>query len=237
MHGQIALWILILLFTFSKFLTAQSSASSTGSITGVFQTPNGHPLHGYLQLAGNAPGPVSRKVLAFATDGSFQFASLPAGIYSICARSTPDQAPSLEEPFLDSCAWPAFAQTVRLKSGQALTGLKVQGQPGVKLHVRINDPLQALVALVNPYAVDPNLELHVRGADQFAHIIPKISSDAAGRDHELVVPHDTYLILRSRSKTLSIADATGKLVAPEQQVFVKSGTLPAQITLQVSKLP
>jgi hypothetical protein len=52
----------------------------------------------------------------------------------------------------------------------------------------------------------------------------------------IVMPHDTYLVLRSKSSTLSIADATGKAVPPEQQVFVKSGALPSIITLQVTKL-
>ena len=63
-----------------------------------------------------------------------------------------------------------------------------------------------------------------------------VGTDAAGRNHAVIVPHDTYLVLRSKSKTLSIADVFGKPVPPEQQVFVKSGTLPAAITLQVAKL-
>jgi hypothetical protein len=61
------------------------------------------------------------------------------------SRITLDQAPSAEEPFLDSCAWPAFAKTIRLKAGQALAGITIQGQPGVKLHVRVNDPTQAQI--------------------------------------------------------------------------------------------
>ena len=77
----------------------------------------------------------------------------------------------------------------------------------------------------------------MRGADQLAHIIPVVSSDAGGRDHVLVIPHDSYLILRVKSKVLSISDLTGKLLPNEQQIFAKSGTLPAKITLQVAKLP
>jgi hypothetical protein len=225
----------ILLFCAPAVLLAQSAAT-IGSIGGVYQAPNGNPLHGTLQLTGNAPGPVSQKVFVSAANGSFQFSGLAAGIYSICSRTTLDQAPSVEEPFLDSCAWPAFAKTIRLKAGQALGGVAIQGQPGVKLHVRVNAPALTLTILPNPNALDPNLELHIRGADQFVHILPAVSTDAAGRNHEIVMPHDTYLILRSKSKTLSIADATGKAVPPEQQVFVKSGTLPAAITLQVAKL-
>jgi len=216
-------------------LFAQSVAT-TASISGVFQAPNGSPLHGALQLTGNAPGPVSQKFFVSAANGSFQFTGLGVGIYSICSRITLDQAPSAEEPFLDSCAWPAFARTIRLKGGQALAGITIQAQPGVRLHVRVNDPTQALTALPNAYAPNPNLELHVRGADQFVYILPVVSTDAAGSNHAVIVPHDTYLVLRSKSSTLSIADATGKPVPPEQQVFVKSGTLPATITLQVAKL-
>src|SRR5277367_52047 len=103
---------------------------------------------------------LSQKLFVSAANGSFQFTGLGAGIFSICSRTTLDQAPSAEEPFLDSCAWPAFAKTIRVKAGQALAGITIQGQPGVKLHVRVNDPAQALTALPNPYAPDPNLELH-----------------------------------------------------------------------------
>jgi len=211
---------------------------TTGSISGHFVAPGGHSLHGYLYLTGPALGAASKKVYAGADDGSFQFTGLPAGVYSLCTRGTLDQAPSIEEPFLDSCAWPSFAQTVRLKAGQALTGVNVQAQPGVRLHVRVNAGLlTSLTPQVNPNAIDPNLELHVRAADQFVHVLPVVSTDSGGRDHAVVIPHDTYLILRSASKTLSIANLAGKPLAPEQQIFVKSGVLPAKITLQVAKLP
>jgi len=225
-----------IVFAFAAVLLPAQSTTPAGSISGIFVAPGGQPLYGYLLLTGPALGAASKKV--FSSDGSFQFTGLPAGVYSICTRTTYAQAPSTEEPFLDSCAWPFFAQTVRLKAGQALTGIKVKAQPGVRLHLRVNAALPALLTpLANPNALDPNLELHVRGADQLAHIMPAVSSDAGGRDHMLVIPHDNYLILRAKSNTLSISDLTGKLVPNEQQIFAKSGTLPAKITLQVASLP
>lgn len=227
----------ILLFCAPAVMLAQTAAP-TASISGRFIAPGGHALHGYLYLTGQALGSASRKVYAGADDGSFQFTALPAGLYFICTRSTFDQAPSSEEPFLDSCAWPVFAHKVHLTAGQALTGVAVQAQPGVRLHVRVNAAAAGtLSALPNPGAVDPNLELHVRGADQLIHIMPVVNTDSAGRDHAVIVPHDTYLILRSASKTLSLKLPTGQAVPAEQQLFLKSGALPAQITFQAVKLP
>lgn len=227
-----------LIFVFAPALLFGQTTPATSSISGHFVAPGGHPLHGYLYLTGESLGAVSQKVFSGADDGSFHFNSLPAGVYSICSRSTMDQAPSIEEPFLDSCAWPSFAQSVRLKPGQALMDVKVQAQPGVRLHVRVNTgPLTTLAPLLNPHAVDPDLELHVRGADQLTHVLPALTSGPTGRDHAVVIPHDTYVVLRSKSKTLSVSDLTGKKVAPEQQIFVKSGVLPTKITLQVAKLP
>ncbi len=225
-----------IVFVLAAALLAAQSTTPTGSVSGHFVSPGGQPLYGYLLLTGPALGAAYKKV--FSADGSFQFTGLPAGVYSICTRITYARAPSTEEPFLDSCAWPSFAQTVRLKAGQTLTGVNVKAQPGVRLHLRVNAALSTLLTpLGNPTALDPNLELHVRGADQLAHIMPEVSSDAGGRDHMLVIPHDSYLILRAKSKTLSISDTTGKLVPNDQQIFVKSGTLPAKITLQVAALP
>ena len=84
-----------LVFAFSLALLSAQSTPATGSISGHFVAPGGHPLHGYLHLTGESLGAVSQKVFSGADDGSFHFNALPAGVYSICSRSTMDQAPSI----------------------------------------------------------------------------------------------------------------------------------------------
>jgi len=222
----------------TALLFGQSVTSTTGSVSGTFVSPAGQALYGYVLLTGTPLGVATKKV--FTSNGAFQFTGLPAGLYSICTRTTYAQAPSTEEPFLDSCEWPAFGQVVRLKAGQALTGVRMKAQPGVRLRLRVNASSAAaatLAPVASANAVDPNLELHVHMVDQFAHRLPVISSDAGGRDYAVVIPHDQYVTLRAKSTTLAVSDSMGKAVTADQQLFVQSGTLPAKLTLQVSTLP
>lgn len=143
----------------------------------------------------------SRRAFADATDagGAIHFASLPFGLYDICAQ--PRYA-----PFVDSCRW-ARADRVHLTSLHASETVRIKLTKGVTVDVRLDDPDQllttssgsgrtpAFVDVLTPIGYQP---------------MPLAAEDAGGKNYRAIVPPNVTAKLRISAANLNIADDHGR---------------------------
>jgi hypothetical protein len=120
--------------------TARAQQSS-GSVRGLVADETGRPIGGALvslhaePAANTAP---AARVAFNATassgqDGSFSFASVPAGPYRLCAR-----APSSD--LVNGCLWTPTAFPLQVAAGAATTAPAIVLRKGATLRIRMADP-------------------------------------------------------------------------------------------------
>src|ERR1043166_6907486 len=76
-------------------------------------------------------------------NGQFTLRNLLPGAYMVCVRVKGGG-------YLDPCTWSPIAPTVKIATGQALTGYSVVVKKGVSVQVRLNDPSRLLQAPATP---------------------------------------------------------------------------------------
>ncbi len=137
-------------------------------------------------------------------DGSFRIDSLEAGAYTVCA----DVAGT---SLLDRCLWDDVAPAVNLDNGMTIP-VHITVKAGAKLHVRVNDPLGAIVSVVKKTNGGPAYLTGVWTGRGTFQPMPKISSDALGDDLEMTVPIGRDLQFVFQPGQLHVSDAQGNLL-------------------------
>ncbi len=135
-------------------------------------------------------------------DGSFTLPPLPDGNYGICVVSP---LPG----YLDSCQFtPGTLASVSQGRAPALSDIRLK--TGTEIHIRINDPLHLAPKSARSGPVPLIVGVLTHGTTFYAARI--IAEDASGRDHTITVPIGTPVKLWVFSRTVKVADITGKLI-------------------------
>ena len=148
-------------------------------------------------------------------NGGFFFNSLVPGSYRFCA-----QAPGSD--LLNPCEWTGKPPVVNLAPGELQSAIRITMKQGVRLHVRLDDPVQVLSTKSKP-APGNDVRILLSTEKGEFHGMPVVSEDAGGRNHMMLVPDGLPLTLSLRSANLQVND---------QNNNDKSGgdTAPVQVT-------
>lgn len=215
------------------FLTAiqagLAQTAVTSSIAGRMLSEDGRTVRGIVSLqfaaARGFPSPTRRNLTG--PDGSFSFAKLPAGTYSICAQilDLEAQQPAVT-PFLDTCSWGSVHPLITVAAGDHITGLAMTAPKGTWLKIRVADPDKVLpqVAAVGVTPLEPAMQVIVKGADHLNHRARFVSADSGGRNYQMVVPVGAALQLSLASSVGSLFDQTGAVLKATDAVPVQAAT-------------
>jgi hypothetical protein len=201
----------------------------TGSVSGRVLSEEGRTLHATVTLsfagARGYPAP-PRRVLTGA-NGTFTFSRLPAGTYILCAQIAASEAAPANSPYVDTCDWRSSQPPITLAAGQQVAGIVFTAPKGAVLKIRVVDPELALPQTAQgkaPAALDPQLQLIVKGPDGLHRHARFVSGDGAGRNYQLVVPLNAALGVRAASSVASISDQGGKPLQEKDEVGVRAAT-------------
>ena len=182
----------------------------TGTINGVLAGEDGTALQGgsiVLHLMTKSLSRTGHQRTDWTTvtgaAGAFQFQGLPEGDYTLCPR-VPNST------WLNPCDWnfPTPAATITRPAPMASVNIILKR--GAAVSVRINDPGQLL----------PQSEGKTPGAGfllgvsdsrpgSFFRLVPLVSQDATGRNHQTVIPLNTPLTLFVHPTFYHVNDAIG----------------------------
>jgi hypothetical protein len=139
-------------------------------------------------------------------DGAFSLSGIPAATYEICV-----DAPHLQ--VLDPCRWGGSAAKIKLAAGSAVTGFHLTVHRGFLLRVKVNDPGRVLPAPVGGIAGSA-LRMAVQTPLGRYENLRLQGVDATGRNHYLVIPYDSPLLLTAVVGTgLGLSNANGESYA------------------------
>ncbi|HWR35736.1 MAG TPA: carboxypeptidase-like regulatory domain-containing protein [Clostridia bacterium] len=171
-----------------------------------------------------------------AEDGAFMIPGLTAGVYTICA--------AVEDlGYLDPCIWSAHPLTVQVGEGDAATDARVVMKKAVPLQVRLDDPGKVLGQTISGKQSGPKVLMGVFTPRRLFQPLQMRSTDAKGRDYQLLVPADEaaaslYVVARGAT----IVDQAGAEVEPNgkhMQLVRSKGQEPQVVSLTIkdSKTP
>ena len=228
---------------FSCAFAALAQSPPTAGISGHALAPDGRPLLAILTLQSTTAPPPSLQRAFTDVHGNFQFHSLAAGTYSLCASPLPNQGKSPQELFVDSCLW-GPALTLRLSAGQALTAVSLPIASGALFQVHVNDPDHVLPQSgpnptpLNPNPGDSQLIVALQSPDHLLHHIPITGRTTSGRDHYLIVPSQMALSLAVHAPKLTVSDSSGSALAaavPLPSASAATTPAPVQVTVHGGK--
>lgn len=214
-------------------LSSPARSQTTGVISGRALTIDGRPVRGFIVLQ---PQPVLGSHARLAppqrafsdAKGAFQFVSLAAGKYALCASPLPNQGRNRQEVLVDGCEWRQL-QPVTLAAGQTLSSITLTVAAGRLFQVHVNDPGHSLAqngrapSETSPAAPDPQLVVLLKGQDRLLHHVPATARTFAGRDHSLIVPNGVAFSVIVRSKEFRVLDDAGKPFTGELPVAATGG--------------
>ncbi len=166
------------------------------------------PYGGWEPAAGE---PVVSGTVRPARDGRFVIGGLPPGSYTLCA-AVPAGG------YLETCWW-SGALTVRVSSGQVVSGVRMELRRGVEVRIRVRDSGRLLPQVGGP-RIPPKLVLGVRTARGGFRPAQALTPPGTERLYSVTVPLDTPLHLWTFSEELALADDRGVSFHP------KGGTAP-----------
>ena len=215
---------------------AQTTSSVVGgSVTGYVSGDDGSPVVGaYVTLHLRVPIIVSRQPrksqfgVKSGIGGVFRLEGLTDGTYGICVQAK-------GTIWLNPCEWGFSVPTVSVASSQRNPSVTVNLKRGVALPIRIDDASQLLP---QHQGKTPGADLLIgisRPGAPFRPTIP-VSQDAAGRDHQFVIPFDTTVRLVVASSFFRLADSKGAAltnVSNATTITVAAGQLPQPIHVTV----
>jgi len=141
-------------------------------------------------------------------DGSFSFVNLNAGTYHFCAKIP-------GSTWLDPCDWNATRISVTVKAGQVAQGVVIPMQRGTALPIRLNDPYQLLAQYQATKTPGAHVLVGVTTVNGGFRPAAKVSQDAGGQTHQIVVPADTQLKIVTTSGFFKLSDSQGNDVAAQ----------------------
>lgn len=207
---------------------AVAQRSDTASISGRVLSEEGRTLRANVTLSFAAargyPAP-PRRVLT-GTDGIFTFSRLPAGTYKLCAQVAASETAPANSPYVDTCAWGSGQTPIAVIDGQQVVGVVFTAPKGAWLKVRVTDPERALpqASAKGPAALEPDLQVVLKGPDQLYRHARFVSHDSGGRNYQMAIPLKTPVSLKVAGKAISVFDQSGKRVADEDEVGVQAAT-------------
>lgn len=202
------------------FGAADRTLSGQTGATGRVSTSTGQPIIGakvlytrqvsYALSAPGTNGHAARWVIAgprvsgtvsTGINGAFTLPPLPDGNYGICVISP---VPGYE----DSCRFdPGILANISQGRAPALADLHLKS--GREIHIRINDPSK-LAVKTKSGPVPLIIGVLTVGTTFYAARL--VSEDSIGRDYSITVPSGASVKLWLFSRTIKMADATGKVI-------------------------
>jgi len=213
------------LLAVAQVAIAQTSVSA--SISGRVLAEDGHAVRATVTLSFSGPRGYPappRRVTTDAT-GTFTFARLDAGSYSLCAQVAASEPAPPNSPYVDTCVWGSGQPPIKVAAGQQVTGAMFTAPKGAWLKVHVNDPDQVLpqASTKGPAPLEPELQLILKGPDGLFHHGQFVSHDASGRNYQVIVPLKTAFTVRVASSVANVFDQNGK----QQKQSDEAGFQPA----------
>ena len=148
--------------------------------------------------------PLTVASIALSRDGTFGLSSLPPGTYRVCVQSS-------DGDFVDPCAWGLATPSVTVAGNQRIAAQKYSLTKGVRLKVRIDDPIGHLQQKAGE-TVAPHILVGVLSPN--GALLPMVPTQAnrAGLDYEMVIPLGTALKFTTFSKMVDLEDENRQLV-------------------------
>src|SRR5258708_490175 len=187
--------ILAIYVASAAFALAQPQPVS-GTISGVLTGEDGTALPGAtiaLHLVAKSLPKLRRQTTdwTFVTNaaGAFQFVALPEGNYTVCPR-VPNST------WLNPCDWGFPTPNATITRSAPTASVTITLKRGVAVPIRINDPGQ-LLAQNEGKIPGAGLLLEVSDArpGSFFRLVPLISQESNGRNHQIAIPFNTNLTL------------------------------------------
>jgi hypothetical protein len=199
------------LFVVFTACAQQLQLSPGGVITGSLRGDDGTAISGaYVGLHLLRPYPPGRLRATewFATSGaggSFRFDVPYFGQYRLCA-----QVPN--STWLNPCEWGLQPPVTSLSSAQKSVSLTMVVKRGVAIPIRVDDPGQ-LLKLHEGKTAGAHLLMGVPSDSFVFHPATMVSTDANGRNLQVVIPFDAPIKLVVSSAFFRLADAAGQPLA------------------------
>jgi hypothetical protein len=215
-------------------LAAQPAPSFPGVITGQVFGPDTKPLPSAQVTAvvvSNVPprkdSTVTPTVLFARSvrDGTFSISGVPVGDYRICAEIE-------GKGLLHTCRW-GNGPLVSIRSGSPTQSAPaIRFTAGTPLHIRLSDDARVLPA---PGVKGEVPWFGIAKTDGIA-ALPLVSSDAGGRDYEMLVPFGTSLSVSVMNKSYTLTSPGANLAAADATIpaLFATGITPAQIVVHVT---
>jgi hypothetical protein len=192
------------------------SGADAGSISGKITAADGTTVDAALTLHDLSTARVAGArpfdhQFASKRDGTFSLSGVPAATYEICV-----DAPHLQ--VLDPCQWEGSTKKATVAAGNTVSGFDLTVRRGYLLQVRVNDPGKALPAAVGGLAGSAlQIIVHTQ-TGQYKNLRLR-GADATGRDHYLVIPYETPLLL-----TASTASSSGLVLSDSKHQRYANGS-------------
>jgi hypothetical protein len=213
--------------------TLCGSSLFAAQINGSIQTADGKPVPGATVVINiQFTSPATQRfstIVQTAPDGTFSASGIPAGKFIVCPQA-------LHLDLLSPCTWETNWPTTIVTQNQTVTMPPIRLKRGVHLSIRIDDPQGKRSSMEGTV---PGAALHtsVHSPNGFSIPTAVIKADAAGHDHDILVPFDTSLEFRVHSKVFAIADDKGNQVDKTNgatvPIRVPLGTTPPRILFTV----
>ncbi len=151
------------------------------------------------------------------TGGTFDVSGLPEGTYTVCPRMP-------GSTWLNPCEWNFPTPIATITPSNANPRLTITLKRGAAVPVRIDDPGQ-LLPQNEGKKTGAGLLLSVSGPGLFFRLVPLVSQDSAGRNHQIVIPFNTQLTLVVHPSFYHVTNASN--VALSQTMSTKTPLLVA----------
>jgi hypothetical protein len=162
-------------------------------------------------------------------DGSFQFGQLAIGNYRVCA-----QVPG--SVWLNGCEWGSQPPPLSLTAAQPDANVAVVLNKGAVVPIRLNDPSGVLSQFEGTLPT-AQLLIGVSNDAFFFRTAPIVSTDATGRNHQIVIPFGVTVNLIVSSSFFQLSNSAGIALAKTSAsipITVQPGQQPSLVTLNVT---
>lgn len=200
-------------------LAAGASLGSAATLVGRVYAENGNPVKNAFVTVQSTMAAISVQSKTAksgsqyrsSTDdqGKFTF-EIPDGAYTVCVRSD-------NRALLDSCQWFLSENIIRIQPG--LPALKIVLRAGLRLRIRLNDPL-------NLWPADPRLRsaafvrFTVYDGAGYPHPVAQVSGDIKGRNFEALVPPNQSYRVSVQSQGFDVVDEARNIASQAAAVAI-----------------
>jgi hypothetical protein len=212
------------------------SATVGGTISGTLTGDDGTLLGGaVVGLTVVPPYPAGRLrqtewTTISGADGSFQFGQLATGNYRVCP-----QAPGTA--WLNPCEWgPQPPAALSLTSGQPSANVAIVVNTGAVVPIRLSDP-SGFLSQYEGTVPAAQLLIGVSNNASFFLTAPIISTDATGRNLQIVIPFGVTVNLSVCSSFFQLSNSSGIALTKTSAsipITVQPGQQPSLLTLVVT---